>query len=301
MSDVEKTGFRIGVDLGGTKIEIIGLSDDGQEKIRYRVPTPSNSYNEIIHTICDLVHSVESEVGLMGAVGLAMPGAISSDSGLVKNSNTTCLNGKLFNKDLEERLGRKIKVANDANCFTLSEAVDGAAKSSQVVFGVILGTGTGGAVVIDKKVYEGRNLIAGEWGHNPFPSVLGEEVFPCYCGKQGCVETFLSGPAIEREYFLRTKEKLSVKEIDLLAQSGNRQAMGLLECYCDRLARGLSGVINILDPDVVVLGGGVSNLNSIYEIVPKIWGKYIFSDKVETRILKAKHGDSSGVRGAAWL
>jgi len=266
---------RIGIDLGGTKTEAIALDAAGRAVFRKRVPTVRGDYGATLATIKALV----DEAG-EGSVGVGIPGALSHASGLVKNANSTWLIGKPLQHDLERTLGREVRIANDANCFALSEATDGAGAGAQVVFGVILGTGVGGGVVVRGRIVEGANSIAGEWGHNPLPLPRAEDMplRPCYCGRAGCVETYLSGPALERD--------------------GGEAA---LELYCERLARALAGVINILDPDVIVLGGGVSNIARLYDQVPKLWPPHVFSDHIATRLVPPKHGDSSGVRGAAWL
>jgi len=263
--------IRIGIDLGGTKIEAIAL-EGSREVYRKRVPTPRGDYPGTLVSIASLVHEIGE-----GSVGIGIPGALSRVTGLVKNANSTWLIGKPLKQDLERTLGREVRVENDANCFALSEAVDGAGKGARVVFGVILGTGVGGGVVVDGKVLVGPNAIAGEWGHNPLPSPTEKDLplRPCYCGRAGCIETYLCGPALERD--------------------------GDLALYTERLARSLATVINLLDPDVIVLGGGVSNIERLYDEVPQAWGKYIFSDHVATRLARNAHGDSSGVRGAAWL
>ncbi len=263
--------MRIGVDLGGTKIEAIAL-EGSREVFRKRVATPRGDYDGTLAAVASLVNEIGE-----GRVGIGIPGTLSRVTGRVKNANSTWLIGKPLKEDLERVLGREIRVENDANCFALSEAVDGAGKGASVVFGAILGTGVGGGIMVDGKVLVGPNGIAGEWGHNPLPSPRPEDLplRKCYCGRLGCIETYLCGPALERD--------------------------GDLALYVERLARSLATVINVLDPDVVVLGGGVSNMESLYGDVPRLWGKYIFSDHVATRLARNVHGDSSGVRGAAWL
>jgi fructokinase len=262
---------RIGVDLGGTKIEAIAL-EGSREVFRKRIATPRGDYDATLAAVASLVNQIGK-----GSVGIGIPGALSRVTGLVKNANSTWLIGKPLKQDLEHILGREVRVENDANCFALSEAVDGAGRGARVVFGVILGTGVGGGIVVDGKVLVGPNAIAGEWGHNPLPSPQPEDLplRPCYCHRVGCIETYLCGPALERD--------------------------GDLALYEERLARSLATVINVLDPDVVVLGGGVSNLDRLYEDVPRLWARHIFSDHVATRLARNVHGDSSGVRGAAWL
>ena len=269
--------IRIGIDLGGTKIELIALDGAGAEMFRKRVPTPQGNYEATIRAVTGLVLEFEDQFNISGTVGVGMPGALSRVTGLVKNANSTCLIGRDLKGDLEKVLGREVRLANDANCFALSEAVDGAGKGAEVVFGVILGTGVGGGIVVRGEVLTGPNGIAGEWGHNPLPSP-GEEDLPlreCYCGRRGCVEAYLSGPALQRD-----------PDMDR---------------YEERLARALAGVINVLDPDVVVLGGGISGVARLYANVPVLWRRHVFSDHVATRLAPPVHGDSSGVRGAAWL
>ncbi|MEW6515092.1 MAG: ROK family protein [Pseudomonadota bacterium] len=273
--------MRIGIDLGGTKSEIIVLGDAGEELLRERVPTPRGDYAATVVTLAALVKSAETKVGAgkTASVGVGIPGAESRVTGLIKNANSTWLIGQPLRADLEAALGRPVRIANDANCFALSEATDGAAAGAEVVFGVILGTGVGGGIVVRGEVLVGPNAIAGEWGHN---RLAGEDIQrPCYCGRTNCIETFLSGPA--------------------LAADGGAGDEAALQRYERRLARALAQVINILDPDVIVLGGGVSNLDRLYDRVPRLWGEWVFSDHVATQLVKNQHGDSSGVRGAAWL
>ena len=295
--------MRIGIDLGGTKIEAIALGEDGATLVRRRVPTPSGDYAAILDAVGDLVAFLERETARRGTVGVASPGAISKKTGLIKNSNSTGLNGKPLDRDLAKRLGREIRLENDANCFALSEAVDGAAADARVVFGVILGTGVGGGLVVDKATLSGRNRVAGEWGHNPLPWPREEERPgpPCYCGKTGCIETFLSGPGFSRQYRARCGKDLAPEAIALAAARGDRDALACLELYQDRLARGLAAVVNLLDPDRIVLGGGLSNVARLYDELPERIERYAFSDTIDTPIVRARHGDSSGVRGAAWL
>ncbi|MDH5393370.1 MAG: ROK family protein [Gammaproteobacteria bacterium] len=295
--------YRIGVDLGGTKIEIIALNQQGEEIARQRVSTPKDDYQKILLTVADLVEEVEDGLNDVASIGICTPGAISPATGLLKNSNTVCMNGKPVNKDLVSLLGREIRIANDANCFALSEAVDGAAAGSKVVFGVIVGTGTGGGVVINQNVLTGRHAIGGEWGHNPLPwpskaELAGPE---CYCGKKGCIETYLSGPGISRDHLLHGGDKMNAEQIVELSALGFERAEATLLRYEDRMARSLASVINILDPDVIVLGGGMSNVTRLYQNVPKLLAEYVFSDVVDTPIVAPRYGDSSGVRGAAWL
>jgi fructokinase len=295
--------MRIGIDLGGTKIEAVALGDDGTEHYRHRVNTPAGDYGGTLKAIVELVFGIEKACGEKATVGVATPGAISLRTGLIKNSNSAVLNGHTLDRDLARMLDRPIRLDNDANCFTLSEAVDGAGSDVGVVFGVILGTGVGGGIVIDKRLVSGHNRIAGEWGHNPLPWPTLEDLpgQSCYCGKPGCIETFLSGPAISHQFHARSGRNLSGKEISLAAAVGDSEALSTLEVYEDRLARGLAHVINILDPDKIVLGGGLSNIDRLYQKVPDLIQRYVFSDGVETAIVRAVHGDSSGVRGAAWL
>ncbi len=295
--------MRIGIDLGGTKIEGIALSEAGEELFRQRIATPKGDYQGTLHSIVDLISQVEKGSGKKGSIGICTPGALSPATGLLRNSNSVCVNGKPVLTDLQDLLQREIRIANDANCFALSEAVDGAAKNAAVVFGVIIGTGTGAGVVIEKKVLLGANAIAGEWGHNPLPwprdiELPGPE---CYCGKFGCIETWLSGPGIVRDHELHNNIYLDAETLDNNARFGDEEANETLQRYENRMARSLAHVINILDPEVIVLGGGMGNIKRLYENVPKIWGEYVFSDVVNTQLVPPLHGDSSGVRGAAWL
>lgn len=294
--------MRIGIDLGGTKIEALALADDGQELLRQRLPTPRD-YEESLDTVARLVSSFEDELGWRATIGVGLPGALSPATGLVKNANSTWLNGRPLREDLQARLGRELRFENDANCFALSEAVDGAGTGADCVFGVILGTGTGGGLVLHGAIWRGRNAVAGEWGHNPLPAPRPDELPgpPCYCGRQGCIETFLSGPGLARDHQARTGETLGAEELAAAAAAGRTTALETLARYEERLARALASVINVLDPDVIVLGGGLSNLRRLYVRVPRLWGPHVFSDEVATRLLPPHHGDSSGVRGAAWL
>ncbi len=294
--------FRVGVDMGGTKIEAIVLNAAGEVLARERFPTPKN-YDETLIATRDLVLQVEQQAGRTGTVGIGTPGAISPATGMMKNANNTALNGKPLDKDLEVVFKRPIRIANDANCFALSEAVDGAAAGAEIVFGVIVGTGCGGGVVINQRVLRGVNAISGEWGHNPLPHPRPEELPgpKCYCGHHGCVETWISGTGLQDDYLRESGIARSGQEIAQLAEEGEEHANRVLANYEDRMARSLATMINILDPDVVVLGGGASNIDRLYHNVPALWTKYIFSDNVDTRLVKAKYGDSSGVRGAAWL
>ena len=295
--------IRIGIDLGGTKIEAIALDDQGRERLRRRRPTPQGDYEATLAAVATLVAEAETELGESASVGIGTPGALSRATGLLKNSNSVCLNGQPLLQDLETRLDRPLRLANDANCFALSEATDGAAAGAEIVFGVIVGTGTGAGIVVNGQALTGINAIAGEWGHNPLPwPADSERPGPaCYCGKHGCLETFLSGPGMARDYAATTGTRLEAETIVARAEGGETAALATLERYEDRMARGLAHVINILDPDVIVLGGGMSNVERLYRTVPKRWGEYVFSDRVDTRLTPPRHGDSSGVRGAAWL
>jgi fructokinase len=295
--------MRIGIDLGGTKIEGIALDVAGGVMARRRIDTPRGDYTATLQAVATLVQGLERETGLAGTVGIGIPGTISPATGLVKNANSTWLIGKPFDRDLADLLHRDIRTANDANCFALSEAVDGAAHGARVVFGVILGTGTGGGVVVEQRVVLGSNAIAGEWGHNPVPwPEPGEWPGPsCYCGRTGCLETFLSGPGFARDYTPAGGLMVQPPDIVARAEAGEAHAVAALERYCDRLARGLASVMNVLDPDVIVLGGGLSNIARLYDAVPQRWRRFVFSDHIATQLVRAKHGDASGVRGAAWL
>jgi len=295
--------FRIGIDLGGTKIEAAAVDGLGAVYARRRVATPSGNYRETIEAVTALVQATEQQIGEIATIGIGIPGAISPITGLVKNANSTCLIGRPLRQDLEAALGRPIRLANDANCFALSEATDGAAAGLQAVFGVILGTGVGGGITLGGRILLGANAIAGEWGHNPLPwPAPGETPGPaCYCGRSGCIETFLSGPALAADHRRHGGQQLSPAEIARLAALGDAHCGATIERYMGRLARGLASVINLIDPDAIVLGGGLSRISVLYERVPLLWGQYIFSDKVVTRLFPPAHGDSSGVRGAAWL
>ena len=292
--------MRFGLDLGGTKIEAIVMQADGSIIWRERVPTPSDDYRAIVKTIADLVGAAEAATDSTLSVGVGMPGSLSPKTGLVRNSNTQCLNGQAIQQDLQTLLGRDIRIENDANCFALSEAKDGAGQNAQSVFGVILGTGCGGGLVIDGNLQNGINGVGGEWGHNPLAAPTVDEVPgpPCYCGRNGCNEVWISGSGFARDHHAVTGEKLTGEEI-MAAQTP--QAAASFERLCDRLARALGAVINLVDPEVIVLGGGLSNIDALYTRVPEIWAAYIFSDVIETRLLKNHHGDAGGVRGAAWL
>jgi fructokinase len=295
--------MRIGVDIGGTKIEAVALSEAGEILARRRRASPRGDYGGTVATVVELVAALEGELGRPGSVGVGMPGALSPASGLVKNANSTWLIGRPFDRDLSVALKRPVRVENDANCFALSEAVDGAAAGAGVVFGVILGTGVGGGLAVGGRTILGRNAIAGEWGHNPLPWPRDDERpgAACYCGKTGCIETFLSGPGLARDHSAAGGASAAADEIAARAAEGDTVAEAALRRYEDRLARALASVINILDPDAVVLGGGLSNLARVYAAVPERLPAYVFSDRVDTPVLRPRHGDSSGVRGAAWL
>ena len=294
---------RIGIDLGGTKIEAIVIDREGRELQRQRVATPQGQYRATLEAIVGLVVAVEQQSGLYGSVGIGIPGTISPATGLVKNANSTALIGHPLDQDLQTLLQRPVRIANDANCFALSEATDGAAAGANIVFGVILGTGVGGGAVINSRVLVGANAIGGEWGHNPLPWMQADELLGpvCYCGKKGCIETFLSGSGLQMSYYQKTGVEISAEEIAIRSQQGEQDATDSMEQYEDRLARGLATVINLIDPDVIVLGGGLSNIDRLYPHTKNLWGEYVFSDEVRTELVKAQFGDSSGVRGAAWL
>jgi predicted NBD/HSP70 family sugar kinase len=295
---------RIGVDLGGTKIEAVALDALGAVRWRERRATPAGDYAATLDTIAALVAAADLATGARGTVGVATPGALSRLTGRIKNSNSTCLNGRPLGADLEARLGRPVRLANDADCFALSEASDGAAAGAAVVFGAILGTGVGGGIVVGGRVLDGPNGIAGEWGHNPLPGgdgADGGDAPACYCGRRGCVETWLSGPGLAADHARSTGRTLGAERIASAAAAGDAACHATLERYCTRLARALAVVVNILDPDVIVLGGGVSNIARLYDEVPRRWGEHVFSDEVRTRLVRATHGDASGVRGAARL
>jgi fructokinase len=295
--------FRIGIDLGGTKIEAAAVDGLGAVRVRRRVATPTGNYRATIDAITALVGVIERQIGETAPIGIGMPGAISPITELVKNANSTWLIGRPLQRDLETALGRPTRLANDANCFVLSEATDGAAAGMGNVFGVILGTGVGGGIALGGRILVGANAIAGEWGHNPLPWPAPGEIPgpPCYCGRSGCVETFLSGPALAADHRRHGGRSLSAVEIAALAAGGDAECAATLGRYVDRLARGLASVINLIDPDAIVLGGGLSGISLLYEQVPRLWRQHVFSDQVVTRLLPPVHGDSSGVRGAAWL
>jgi len=295
--------MRIGIDLGGTKIEGIALSNTGQELGRYRIATPQHDYPATLQAIKQVVDHLETQTSQTGSVGLGIPGTISPHTQQVKNANSTWLIGEALETDLAEALNRPVRISNDANCFTVSEATDGAAKEANIVFGVIIGTGTGGGICINKQIVTGANAIGGEWGHNPLPWPRDNERpgLPCFCGQSGCIETFVSGTGLTKHYRLAGGQAQSTQEIMLALTNGDPIAQSSLQDYEHRLARALASVINVLDPDVVVLGGGLSNIQRLYENVPKLWTEFIFSDHVATKLVPPVHGDSSGVRGAAWL
>jgi fructokinase len=310
--------MKLGIDLGGSKIEIVALEQGAAldntnktdstnshfvECYRKRIVTPQGNYDKTIQAIVDLVKEAEVTLKQKGSLGIGIPGAISPQSGLVKNANSVCLIGKPLQQDLEKRLQRRIKINNDANCMVVSEATDGAAKDHDIVFGVILGTGTGAGIAINNQVITGNNMIAGEWGHNPlpWPQTIDVPIIDCYCGLQNCIETYLSGPGLLKRFNYLGGKAESVEDLLQQVQSGNQLAQSAIENYESQLARALASVINILDPDIIVLAGGLSNIQRLYSNVPKLWGKYIFSDYIDTKFVAAIHGDSSGVRGAAWL
>lgn len=295
--------IRFGIDLGGTKVELLAMDSKGQELIRRRCATPQGDYRGTLEAIVELIREAERDLGTKARIGIGTPGAVSKHSGRMKNCNSTCLNDQPLQQDLERLLSRPVRIANDADCFALSEATDGAAEGASVVFGVILGTGVGGGIVIRKRLLEGPNAIAGEWGHNPLPWPTHQErPGPvCYCGRSGCIETFLSGPGLSRAHHATTGNHLDAHTIVDRADAGDESCNASLKTYEHRLARALAHIINIIDPQVIVLGGGLSNCGRLYRNVPAMWGKYVFSDHVDTHLVPPRHGDSSGVRGAAWL
>jgi fructokinase len=296
--------MRIGIDLGGTKIEGILLNAGGDIAARRRVPTLAGDYEGTIRAVCDLVAALEDAARTSNcSVGVGTPGAISPRTGLVKNANSTCLNGRKLDRDLEAALKRPVRLANDANCFALSEASDGAGRAHGTVFGVILGTGVGGGIVVNGRILEGRNTIAGEWGHNPlpWPDPAERDGTACYCGKRGCIETWVSGPAFSADYERQTGLRADATEIVAASRRGEECAQAAIEALATRIGKALATVVNVLDPDVIVLGGGVSNIAALYGLVPPVMSRYAFSDGISTPVVKAAHGDSSGVRGAAWL
>jgi len=299
-----QTTLRIGIDLGGTNIEIAVLDQQGECVLRDRRPTPSGDYAATLRCVVDMVEAADQQfpnASTQHSVGIATPGALFD--GVINNSNSTCLNGKPFLVDLQAALKRPVRMSNDANCFALSEAIDGAGKNAQTVFGVIIGTGTGAGIVVKQRLLTGANGIAGEWGHNPLAWFSDEDLpaHTCYCGKTGCIETYLSGPGFARRYNEVANSNLNSQQIVQLVQHGTIDAQQHLSAYQRRLAKSLATVINILDPDIIVLGGGLSNIESLYDTVPRIWPDYVFSPSIKTKLVPAKFGDSSGVRGAAWL
>ena len=295
--------MRIGLDVGGTKTELVAIGLDGEELLRRREPTPHGDYQVALASLVRLVLDAEAEMGAACSIGIGMPGTLIPSTGRLTNAYATPYNEQLIKPDLESALGREVRIANDANCFALSEAYDGAARGAAVVFGVILGTGVGGGIVVNGYVVSGANGIAGEWGHNPLAR-LGDADAPaptCYCGRTGCVETWLCGPALVRDHHWHTGEALTPLAIAAEAVRGNPCCQATIERYCERAARALAGAINLLDPGVIVLGGGLSNIDALYQCIPEYWRKHVFSNTVATRLVRNRHGDSSGVRGAAWL
>jgi fructokinase len=300
---VKNATMRIGIDLGGTKIEALAIDARGEELVRYRVPTPREDYAATIAAMVELVQRIEKETGRIGTVGAGIPGSVSRRTGLIKNANSTWLNGMPFDRDLSAAMGREVRVANDANCLAVSEATDGAAAGKAVVFAVILGTGCGGGVALDGHVHAGINGVGGEWGHNPLPWASGNELPGprCYCGKLGCLETWLSGTGMARDHLETTGRSKRSEEIIADCEAGDADAIATVERWEDRLARALATVVNILDPDVFVFGGGLSKVERMYREVSRLLPKYVFGGEAETPLVQAKFGDSSGVRGAAWL
>jgi predicted NBD/HSP70 family sugar kinase len=295
-------GYRLGVDLGGTKIAAVVIAPDGSVAWEQRTPTPRHDYDATLDAIRRLVGDGESAVGHACSVGIGMPGAMSPATGLVKNANSTWLNGRPLDRDLGRVLARPVRLANDANCLALSESADGAAAGQRVVFGAILGTGVGGGIVVAGTAITGANAIAGEWGHNPLPWPVADERPgpPCYCGRSGCIETFLSGPGLSADYQRRTGQALDGEAV--VARTASDPVAGAaLQAWLERLARALATVINVLDPDVIVVGGGLSRIDALYDAVPRLWAPWVFSDRIATRLVAARHGDASGVRGAARL
>jgi fructokinase len=301
-----RKAIRLGLDLGGTKIEIVALDAEGRELLRRRVPTPGDGYASTIAAVATLVRDAERDLGLPPAgasVGIGTPGSISRATGLLRGSNSVNLNGQPIREDLALALGCEVRITNDANCFALSEATDGAGQGAEVVFGVILGTGVGAGIVVRGHVLDGPNAIAGEWGHNPLPWPRDDERpgSTCFCGRAGCIETWLSGPGLAGDHALATGSAATSTDIAAGAAAGDPACEATLVRYEDRLARALAHVVNILDPDVIVLGGGMSNVDRLHRTVPELWGRWVFADRVDTRLARHVHGDSSGVRGAAWL
>lgn len=301
---MSKASLRIGIDLGGTKIEIAVLDSRGAFVLRERCATPRGDYAATIEAIAGLVSGVEKQVGQQNLpLGIGIPGSLSPLSGRVRNANSTALNGRLLREDLQNRLGRVVQVENDANCLALSEAADGAGEGAPVVFAAILGTGVGAGVVVNGQLLRGRNGVAGEWGHNPLPFASAEELArpACWCSRRACLETWVSGPALAVDHEQATGRVMTPEAIVASMRQGNAQAQTSFRRYVSRLARALAQVINLLDPDVIVLGGGMSNVHELYQLVPELWAEHVFSDQILTTLLPAAHGDSSGVRGAAWL
>jgi len=295
--------MKLGIDLGGTKTEIVALDADGRERYRRRVDTPAASYDAIVATLAGLVNEAEAVLGQRGTVGVGIPGTISAKTGLVKNANTTALNGRPLDRDLGRALAREVRCLNDANCLALSEAVDGAGAGRRVVFAAILGTGCGAGIALDGRPWAGANLVAGEWGHNPLPWPTPDE-YPgpaCWCGKTSCIEKWISGTGFADDYARAARLRCKGEQIVARARSGDAAARGALERYANRLARALAHVVNLLDPDVIVLGGGMSNVDELYDMVPPQLPTYVFGGEADVPIVRSRHGDSSGVRGAAWL
>ena len=294
---------RIGIDLGGTKIEAAAFDRSGVERFRQRVATPSGDYTATVRAIAGLVAATDAAIGTPGSVGVGIPGTISPASGLIKNANSICLIGHALDRDLEAAIGRPVRLANDADCFALSEAVDGAGTEYPIVFGAILGTGAGSGLVINKQLVRGPNAITGEWGHNPLAWPRADELPGplCYCGLHGCNETFISGTGLSADFRRSTGKNLTASEVESLSEAGNIEARATMDRYVDRLARATAAIINVIDPHVIVLGGGVSNVTRLYTDVPKLWPAYVFSDTVVTKLSPPRHGDAGGVRGAAWL
>lgn len=295
--------MRLGIDLGGTKIEIMALDASGKMLLRQRIATPQDDYPATLKAIASLVEATEKQLGQRGTLGIGIPGAESLATGLIKNANSTCLIGQPLKHDLQALLQREIRLANDANCFALSEAIDGSGRGAPIVFGVILGTGVGGGIVVEQRVLTGANAIAGEWGHNPLPLPDTDDLpLPaCYCGRRGCIEAYLSGPALSADHARHSGEQLNASDIAERAEHGDGACEASMQRYEKRLGRALAGIINILDPQVIVLGGGLSKISRLYRNLPDCCGPHVFSDVFYTRILPPTHGDSSGVRGAAWL
>ena len=296
--------MKLGVDLGGTKTEVILLTNENNTIFRKRIPTQRETYDDILSGILSLVKEADNKAGCLLPVGVGIPGTVDNQTSTIKNANLTLLIGKPLQNDLRKLLGRPVRTANDANCFALSEALDGAGKGYGTVFGVIVGTGCGGGIIINGKVHVGANAIAGEWGHNTLPAQKAEEMPgpACYCGRNGCIETFISGTGFEQAYQKITNRRLKADDIISLASAGDKTADAIVAGLEDRMARALASVINVIDPHCIVLGGGLSNIDRLYQNIPKIWGKYIFNPgDINTLLLKPQHGDSSGVRGAAWL